>query len=212
MVELILIRHGVTAWNLEKRFQGQIDTPLTDLGHEQAERTADALSGEPVSCIYSSDLVRAQQTALPIADNLGLPLLAEPSLRERNFGAFEGKTHTEIQANHPVDFVRWQARDLNYQFGGTGETLAGFAKRVEYALNSIVKRSLSQTSGALKAIVVVTHGGVLNVVYSLAMQEPLDLVKDEANRPPIENASINRIAWSDGQLRMIRWGDVDHLQ
>ena len=212
MVELILIRHGVTAWNLEKRFQGQIDTPLTDLGHEQAEKTADALSGEPVSCIYTSDLVRAQQTAMPIADNLGLPLLAEPSLRERNFGAFEGKTHAEIQANYPVDFAKWQARDLNYRFGGTGETLAGFAKRVELSINSIVKRSLGQTSGALKAIVIVTHGGVLNVLYSVAMKEPLDLLKSEADRPAIENASINRIGWNAGQLSMIRWGDVDHLQ
>jgi 2,3-bisphosphoglycerate-dependent phosphoglycerate mutase len=208
MLELILIRHGVTTWNLEKRFQGQMDTPLAPLGFEQAELTADALMGEPVSSIYTSDLLRAQQTALPIAEAMGLPLLAEISLRERHFGQFEGKTHAELEEFHADDFVKWKSRDLDYAFGGSGETLTGFAKRVRASFASVVKRSIAQTSGDLKAIVIVTHGGVLDVAHHMATEAPLDQPRDYL----IENASINRIGWDGKRYHLISWGNVDHLE
>jgi 2,3-bisphosphoglycerate-dependent phosphoglycerate mutase len=208
MLELILIRHGVTTWNLEKRFQGQMDTPLAPQGFEQAELTAEALAGEPVSSIYTSDLLRAQQTALPIAESMGLPLLAEISLRERHFGKFEGKTHAELEAFHAEDFAKWKSRDVGYAFGGSGETLTGFAKRVKAALAAVVKRSVAQTSGDLKAIVVVTHGGVIDVAHHLATESPLDKPRDFK----IENASISRIGWDGRRYHLISWGNVDHLQ
>jgi 2,3-bisphosphoglycerate-dependent phosphoglycerate mutase len=196
MLELILIRHGVTTWNLEKRFQGQMDTPLAPQGFEQAELTAEALAGEPVSSIYTSDLLRAQQTALPIAESMGLPLLAEISLRERHFGQFEGKTHAELEAFHAEDFAKWKSRDVSYAFG------------VKAALAAVVKRSVAQTSGDLKAIVVVTHGGVIDVAHHLATESPLDKPREYK----IENASINRIGWDGRRYHLISWGNVDHLQ
>jgi 2,3-bisphosphoglycerate-dependent phosphoglycerate mutase len=208
MLELILVRHGVTAWNLEKRFQGQMDTPLSPAGFEQAELTADALVGEPVSSIYTSDLLRAQQTALPIAEAMGLPLLAEISLRERHFGQFEGKTHADLEAFHAEDFAKWKARDLNYAFGGSGETLNGFAKRVQAAFAAVVKRSIAQTTGDLKAIIIVTHGGVLNVAHHMATESPLDKPLEHS----IDNASINRIGWDGRRYHLISWGNVDHLE
>jgi 2,3-bisphosphoglycerate-dependent phosphoglycerate mutase len=208
LIEIVLVRHGVTNWNLEKRFQGQIDTPLSDLGHVQAEKTADALAGEPVTSLYTSDLLRAQQTAAPIAETLGLPLLAEIGLRERHFGEFEGKTHADLKENFPDAFAKWQARDLTYAFGGSGETLPGFAKRVEHALAGIVKRSVAQSSGSMGSLLIVTHGGVLNVVHHLATQSPLDQPREHS----IENCSINRIGWDGQRYHLIDWGNVDHLQ
>jgi len=83
MTELILIRHGVTAWNRERRFQGQIDIPLDDEGHWQATRVAAALADLPLAAIYASDLVRAWQTAMPLAQAQRLELRAEQGLRER---------------------------------------------------------------------------------------------------------------------------------
>jgi 2,3-bisphosphoglycerate-dependent phosphoglycerate mutase len=209
MLELILVRHGVTTWNLEKRFQGQLDTPLSDLGHEQAAMTADALAGEPVSSIYTSDLSRAQQTAYPIAENLGLPLLAEISLRERHFGLFQGKTHAELISDFPAEYAKWKSRDLAFDFGGNGgETLPRFYKRVELALAAIVKRSIAQTAGTLNSIIVVTHGGVLNMAHHLATQAPLEEPRDHA----IDNCSVNRIGWDGRRFHLISWGEVDHLQ
>jgi 2,3-bisphosphoglycerate-dependent phosphoglycerate mutase len=209
MLELILVRHGVTAWNLQKRFQGQLDTPLSEAGHEQAALTADALAGEPVSSVYASDLLRAQQTAYPIAENLGLPLLAEISLRERHFGQFQGKTHSELASDFPDDFAKWQARDLSFDFGGDGgETLPRFYKRVEMALATIIKRSIAQTAGPLSSVLIVTHGGVLNMAHHLATQTPLEQPRDH----PIENCSINRVGWDGRRFHLISWGNVDHLQ
>jgi 2,3-bisphosphoglycerate-dependent phosphoglycerate mutase len=208
MLELILVRHGVTNWNLEKRFQGQLDTPLSEKGHEQAALTADALMGEPVSSIYTSDLSRAQQTAYPIAENLGLPMLAEISLRERHFGQFEGKTHAELQADFPVEFAKWQNRDLAFDFGGKGEAMPAFYRRVELALAAIIKRSIAQTSGTLKSVLVVTHGGVLNMAHHLATQTPLEQPRDHS----LDNCSINRIGWDGRRFHLISWGNVDHLQ
>jgi 2,3-bisphosphoglycerate-dependent phosphoglycerate mutase len=209
MLELILVRHGVTTFNMEKRFQGQLDTPLSDLGHEQAAMTADALAGEPVSSIYTSDLLRAQQTAYPIAENLGLPLLAEISLRERHFGQFQGKTHAELASNVPGEFAKWQARDLDFDFGGDGgETLSRFYRRVELAFAAIIKRSIAQTAGPLNAVLIVTHGGVLNMAHHLATQTPLDQPREHA----IDNCSINRIGWDGRRFHLVSWGNVDHLQ
>jgi 2,3-bisphosphoglycerate-dependent phosphoglycerate mutase len=209
VIELILVRHGVTAWNLEKRFQGQIDTPLSELGHEQAERTADALMGEPVSSLYTSDLLRAQQTAIPISENLGLPLLADISLRERHFGKFEGKRHVELQEESADDYARWKARDLDFDFGGDGgEPLTRFAKRVEMALAQVIKRSIAQTAGDVKSILVVTHGGVIDVAHYLATKSPLNQAREHA----IENCSINRIGWDGKQFHLISWGELDHLE
>ena len=100
-MELVLIRHGVTAWNQQRRFQGQIDTPLSDEGHQQAMLTARHLSAlseeQPIQAIYASDLKRAWSTAEPIARLLGLPILKQSLLRERHYGVFEGKTHDELQ-------------------------------------------------------------------------------------------------------------------
>jgi 2,3-bisphosphoglycerate-dependent phosphoglycerate mutase len=209
MLELILVRHGITSWNLEKRFQGQLDIPLSDLGHDQAGLTADALAGEPVSSIYVSDLLRAQETAFPIAENLGLPLLAEISLRERHYGHFQGKTHAEIERDMPTEFAKWQDRDLSYDFGGDGgESLPMFHKRVDMALAAIIKRSIAQTAGSLKAVLIVTHGGVLNMAHHLATQTPLDSPRDHT----IDNCSINRIGWDGKRYHLISWGDIDHLQ
>src|SRR5580698_6897789 len=99
--QILFIRHGETDWNRIKRIQGHIDIPLATTGLEQAQRLAHRLAGEAsqgatLDAIYSSDLQRAQQTAQPIADALGLPLQLRESLRERLYGAFQGYDKDEI--------------------------------------------------------------------------------------------------------------------
>ena len=88
-----LVRHGETAWNAEGRLQGQIDIPLNAAGRAQAEATAARLAAHRFDALYSSDLSRALETAAPAATLLGLQTRPTPSLRERQFGGFQGLTH-----------------------------------------------------------------------------------------------------------------------
>ncbi len=99
--KLLLIRHGETAWNAEHRIQGQLDIPLSPLGILQSARLADCLANEPIDAVYSSGQSRAWLTAAPLAARLGLEVIAEPRLRERSFGVFEGLTLDEIAAQLP---------------------------------------------------------------------------------------------------------------
>ena len=119
--ELLLIRHGETAWNAEGRIQGQLDIPLSSTGMWQAGRLAERFAAEaaaggdghgaPVAAIYSSGLARAWFTAQPVATKLGLEVRAEPRFVERSFGVFEGHTLEEVARKWPEDFARWRARD-----------------------------------------------------------------------------------------------------
>src|SRR5512134_3367418 len=97
MTMLWLIRHGETSWNAEGRVQGQTDVPLSDVGHSQARALADRLAGRSFGALYSSDLQRVTQTALPVSQTLGLPIRAEPRLRERHYGMFETLTYAEVK-------------------------------------------------------------------------------------------------------------------
>ena len=202
MTELVLLRHGVTSWNRERRFQGHIDIPLDDEGHRQARLAAQRLAQEPISAVYASDLGRAVQTARPIAQALGLELGSEPGLRERHYGAFEGLDHDALEREHPEAFARWRAREPDFPLPGGGETLRSFHARVEAALLRLALRHPGER------VVAVTHGGVLDCVYRIA--SGLDL--SAPRRHDLLNASVNRIAWDGGRFRLLAWGDVAHLE
>lgn len=203
--ELVLVRHGVTAWNRETRFQGHIDIPLAPEGREQARRVAVRLTERsarsPVSALYSSDLARARDTAAPIGAALGLPVRIEPAVRERHYGRFEGLTPAELERDHAEPYARWRGRELDFELPGGGESLRAFHGRVRAALEALAARHPGER------VVVVTHGGVLDCVHRIAAG--IDL--SEPRRLPIHNASLNAIARSGAGWQVLAWGEVDHL-
>lgn len=194
------VRHGRTAWNAEQRIQGQRDVPLDDVGHWQAARVAQALAGEGVSAIYSSDLARASQTAAALAGASGLAVRTEAALRERDFGRFEGLTFAEIEARWPDDAARWRRRDPGFEPGG-GESLLAFSARCVAALQRLAAAHAGQ------AIAVVAHGGVLDCLYRFAVGVDLTAPRTWA----LGNASINRLLCHDTGCVLIGWGDESHL-
>lgn len=199
---LLVIRHGETAWNAEHRIQGHLDIPLSATGVRQAARLAERLATERVDAVYSSELARAWLTALPLAERHGLEVLPEPRLRERSFGIFEGLTLEEIAARHPEPFRQWRARDPGWAMEG-GETGQELIDRVLEALHDLAGRHRGQT------VVLVTHGGVLDVVYRAA--RALDW--DAPRQHQMLNASINRlrVTFSPPAIAMVDWADVAHL-
>ena len=119
---IIAVRHGETAWNVDTRIQGHLDIPLNATGLWQARQLGDALAGEAISAIYTSDLLRARRTAQAVADATGAALVDEPGLRERAFGSFQGRTFAEVETEHPEQARRWRQRDPDYAPDG-GESL-----------------------------------------------------------------------------------------
>lgn len=200
MTELILIRHGETDWNRELRFQGQIDVPLNAIGHAQAERVAAQLAGESVQHLVCSDLLRARQTAMPAAQRLGMLAVNELALREQNFGVVDGMRAPDIQTQFPQAWQGWSAFDADFAFDG-GESTRIFHGRVMTVL-----RHLAQTRPGQR-LLVVTHGGVLDMVYRTA----LGLGLSGPRQSVIPNGAINRVRVVDGRVEIVRWADIDHL-
>ncbi len=198
---LIVIRHGETAWNRERRLQGQLDIPLNDTGLAQARALAEALAGEPIDAVYSSDLSRAMQTAGPLAGTLGLAVRAEPRLRERCYGALEGMTYAEVAEQLPEDFARWQARVPDYA-PDNGESLSEFHERVVEIALSLSRRHPGER------IALVAHGGVLDCLYREATGMTLEAPREHE----LLNASVNRLRSDSTRLTLSQWGDVTHLE
>ncbi|MDR2787903.1 MAG: histidine phosphatase family protein [Candidatus Accumulibacter sp.] len=199
-LRICLIRHGQTAWNAESRIQGQRDLPLDETGLAQAEALARRLADRHFAAIYSSDLLRARQTARPLARPHGLPVRLDAELRERNFGCCEGKTREEIRAGDAVVAEMLTARRPEYVLPG-GESLRQHLDRITACLSRLTRRHAGQS------IAVVSHGGVLDLIHrrahGMSIEQPRDF--------PLPNASINWLIVRGEDWRFESWGDVAHL-
>ncbi len=199
---LLLIRHGETQWNTEARIQGHRDIGLSERGLRQARVLARFLASSAIAAVYSSDLSRASATAQPLADALALALRTDVRLRERGFGLFEGSTYEEAQANWPNEFAIWRQRDPAHALPG-GESYLTARARVLECLDEIAREHAGAT------VAVVTHGGVLDIVYraayGIAWQTPRSHL--------LPNASINRVrARHPGPaFTVCSWAERQHL-
>ncbi|HEX4858605.1 MAG TPA: histidine phosphatase family protein [Usitatibacteraceae bacterium] len=197
---LILIRHGETEWNRQGRIQGHSDSELTVEGIAQAEACAARLATERIDAVVSSDLPRAWRTAGILAGGSGHAIRPDPGLRERNFGAGEGLTYAEIQDRYPLLFSRTHAIDADFAPEG-GESRRVFHQRVVASLQRIAAAHGDRT------VLVVTHGGVLAVVYRWLNALPLE----HPHRVEIPNVAINRIDASGEPWQLAVWADTAHL-
>jgi 2,3-bisphosphoglycerate-dependent phosphoglycerate mutase len=197
---ILAIRHGQTAWNADSRIQGHTDIALDDTGEWQAERLAHALGDEALDVLYSSDLTRARQTAAPLAARKGLELRIDAGLRERGFGEFEGLSFAQIEQRWPEQAAAWRHRDPDFGARG-GEVLRDFRDRVVATVDRLAMAHRGQS------IALVTHGGVLDLLYREATRVALDAPRSWL----LANAGINRLLHSDQGLVLVGWADVGHL-
>ena len=166
-MRLCLVRHGETAWNAEQRLQGHKDLPLSPEGLQQAAQAARQFVGQNAAALYSSDLQRAYATAEAVARTTGAPLTPVPGLRERSFGSFQGRTFQQIETESPEQALRWRKRDPHFVPDGGGESLDMLRERIAVTVEGIAARHTGEQ------IVLVAHGGVMDVLYRLATR--LDL-------------------------------------
>ena len=198
---IIAVRHGETAWNVDTRIQGQLDIPLNDKGRWQAQRLGRALVGQDIRAVYSSDLLRAAETAQAVATAAGVALNTTQGLRERHFGTFQGQTFADIQASSPDEAMRWRKRDPEFAPSG-GESLLQFRTRVTQTAHGLAARHPGEL------IVLVAHGGVLDVLYRDATGQELQAPRTWE----LGNAAINRLLYTPEGLTLVGWADTHHLQ
>jgi 2,3-bisphosphoglycerate-dependent phosphoglycerate mutase len=200
---IIAVRHGETDWNVATRIQGQLDIALNDQGRWQAQRVAQALAEEALDAVYSSDLARAYATAQAIAaaqPALDAPVQTDTGLRERGFGKFEGHTYAAIEAQWPQESHLWRVRDPHFAPLG-GESPTQVMQRVGQTVHAIAARHLNQQ------IVLVAHGGVLDMLYRLATQQTVSAPRTWE----LGNTAINRLLWTPDALTLVGWADTRHL-
>jgi broad specificity phosphatase PhoE len=152
--KLFLIRHGQSAGNAAGRFGGHSPTPLSDLGFEQARLTAEALSKENVNAIYSSDLLRAVQTAEPLSKLTGIPIITKPEFRERNVGVLEGLTFDESKQEFPDDYYALVNRNIHHVIT-EGESYSDLLDRIKGELRDLIRKHRGER------VAIFTHTGTL---------------------------------------------------
>jgi broad specificity phosphatase PhoE len=198
---LILIRHGETLWNLEQRYQGHLDSPLTDTGLRQSRALASRLTGRPFKELYSSDLGRALQTAEIIAKRTGHTVRSEPRLRERNLGIFQGLSKREIQEKFSREYSLYKSGGLDYVVPN-GESATQAGERMVDCLTELARRYAGEL------IVVVAHGGVLSALLVHVLGIPSG-TPWRFKRP---NGSWNVFSYREERWFLETWGDVSHLE
>jgi broad specificity phosphatase PhoE len=167
-MQIVLVRHGATDWNLEHRCQGSSDRELSEVGVLQAEQIADVFRHENIQAIYSSNLRRARQTAQVISRHHNLPVLTEEDVRELDHGELEGLTFNQIKESYGDFLTRWRSEPADLQVPG-GEKLADVAARAWNGLNQIVERH----PGA-ESILVVSHNFPILSIVCRITKTPLN--------------------------------------
>lgn len=201
---LHLARHGETADNARRVFQGQGGTGLNRLGRAQAARLAERFRHAPPAAIVTSDLERAVATARVVAEACAVPIELEEGLREVDVGAWTGKSHEEIASAFPEEWSAWES-GVDVRRGG-GETYEELAGRIEATMASIAGRLGLKD----QRILVVSHGGAIRSWIGRLLGIS---VEGSRTLSAVGNCALTVVEWdARGRHRLHSWNDVAHLE
>lgn len=198
-----LVRHGETDWNAARRLQGHTDIDLNARGLAQAKQMADALQKIKLhfDVLYTSDLQRAAKTAQAIEQLFNRSAISKVALRERHLGALQGLTIDEAPGREPILWQSHISRNIDENLQD-GESIREFSERIRQVLEEIRDQHLGKT------ILLVSHGGALDMMYRIASNQALDAEKVVA----VPNASLNWISHNGSAWQVDRWADTSHLE
>lgn len=201
MTRIILVRHGETTWNVEGRYQGQEDTPLSERGLKQGHLLAEGLRQIPIDLCIASPLQRSFQTCQFCAELHNLPVTADDRLLEINHGSWEGILAKEIEARDPQTYQQWHTAPHLVQMPDGGETLEDVRKRVRAAFDEYVVKYPDKT------ILVAAHDAVNKAIICDLMgmgMEHFWQVKQD-------NTCINVLEYNDGIWRLVLLNSTNHM-
>ncbi len=209
-MKLLLVRHGESRGNADRRWQGWLDEPLTDQGREQACRLADRLHrwstehSETIAAVYSSTLSRAYQTACILARHWGVPLVLDRRLRERDVGVLQGLTWPEVETRYPKIAQTIRRKRTVAALPG-GETTEELTVRVWQAIQGIMAQADSHDVS--RSVAVVSHGGAINAF--------LNRLVGRGDEMPfifsLGNTSLSIVEMHDSRPRILLVNDMCHL-
>lgn len=200
---LYLTRHGQTEWNLNKKMQGHLDSPLTDYGMRQAEWLKERLENIQFDAIYSSSSPRAFSTAQILSGNRPLPISTLDSLKEINMGQWEGQQIDWIQQQFPVQYDLFFNEPHLYRPTGHGESYSELLERTIPALNHI----LAEHQG--KQVLIVTHRITLKVIMSYFLGKPLHEI---GSMPDIHPTALCKMIMNNDVPKVELYGDTSHYR
>lgn len=200
-MRLILVRHGSTANNAERRFTGQSDAPLSPLGLRQAQALATALAAEHFDLIVSSDLSRARATAELVVAHHHAPLCFDPDLREVAVGTWEGRDYEEVAAEDGATLARWEANSAAIAPPG-GETIPRLRDR---AAEAIARCEANYPAGR---VLCVTHGALIGALLCHLLALPLR----HRIKFRYDNAGITEVDLGAARGMLVRLNDTSHLR
>lgn len=198
---IILVRHGQTAWNREERFRGRSDIPLDEIGLRQAEATAARLAFSGACAVFSSPLKRTMMTAQPIAAALGLSVEPWPELIDIDYGAWQGLSTAEAQANDPLLYQRWLETPHLAAFP-SGERLQDVRDRIVRVIASVLARYPDRT------VILVSHVVVCRVFICTVLGLELSHFWQIGQEP----CAVNTIGVREGMLVLNSMNDTCHLR
>ena len=202
MTEIIIIRHGETEWNQTGRFQGHSDVPLSETGRAQAEALGRNLAIDHVDAIYASDLTRAIETAAPLAARFSLTVTPDPLLRELNFGAWEGRSFSDVNAENPNAMKQFY-NDPECADIPDSEPFPDFQKRVAGRIREIAELHRG------KRIVIVSHGASIRILLADILAMPIRSIWHISQL----NTAVNKIRFEDDGFAIVTlMNDTSHLR
>lgn len=199
-MRIYLVRHGETVWNVEKRLQGWKDSPLTENGLRSAKRLAKRLQCISLDKIFCSDQRRALITAEIIAKDRSIPIESLSSLRELNFGSWEGMTISEIEDKYPLEYSTYK-NDPDKYISADGESIGQLFDRAAKALKHI------QSCGE-ENVLVVTHGVTIRALMTIVSGQGMN---GFARTPVFLGTSLTELEFTEKGYNIIRTADADHL-
>lgn len=189
MTKLILVRHCQAQGNLDRYFQGKIDSDITPKGREQIGITAEVLSAEPIDVFYTSLKQRARKSAEGINLYHNVPIMTDERLTEIDAGKWEGRYLTDIEKLYPEEYDNWKNHPAVFQ-APDGESMADVYNRVSAALKDIVAENQGKT------VCIVSHGCAIKCMMCYLHQWPVDRIAEVALG---SNMAINVVAFGDTQ-------------
>ena len=204
MLRIYFVRHGETVWNTLKIFQGRSNSPLTELGIEQAKKLSKHLESIDFKKVYSSPQERALQTTKLLLGNRNIDIIPIDEFQEINMGKVEGIPREEFEKNYPIEYHNFWNNAVEYNPAAyNGESYDEILDRVRIGLNKLIQENNDGN------ILVISHGVTLKALFNVINEKGID---EFSKQPVPENTSTTIVEYDSNKFKIIKFSDTEHLK